>query len=95
MSAAANTDAHPHVWIDTVATFVFDRGKVVSIKLEWTFDEFFSESLIDSIHPKKKGTLDAKEIKELYEKDLANLKNYEYFIHLRLGGQEVAHSGSV
>jgi ABC-type nickel/cobalt efflux system permease component RcnA len=30
MSAAANTDAHPHVWIETVATFVFDRGKVVA-----------------------------------------------------------------
>jgi ABC-type uncharacterized transport system substrate-binding protein len=89
MSAAANTAAHPHVWIETVATFVFDRGKVVGIKLEWTFDEFFSESLLDSIHPKKKGTLDAKEIKELYEKDFANLKNYEYFVHLRLGGKKL------
>ncbi len=89
VGAASDAGAHPHVWIDTVATFVFERGKVVSIKLEWTFDEFFSESLLDSIHPKKKGTLDAKEIKELYEKDFTNLKNYDYFIHLRLGGKKL------
>lgn len=89
LGGATGADAHPHVWIDTVATFVFDRGKVVSIRLEWTFDEFFSESLLDSIHSKKKGRLDAKEIKELYEKDFANLKNYEYFIHLRLGGKKL------
>jgi ABC-type uncharacterized transport system substrate-binding protein len=89
VGAAADAGAHPHVWIDTVATFVFDRDKVVSIKLEWTFDEFFSESLLYGIHPKKKGTLDAREIKELYEKDFANLKNYDYFIHLRLGGKKL------
>ncbi len=62
MSAAANTDAHPQVWIETVATFVFDRGKVVGIKLEWTFDEFFSESLIDTFDPKKKGRFDEKAV---------------------------------
>ena len=89
VGAASDASAHPHVWIDTVATFVFDRGKVVSIRLEWTFDEFFSESLLDSIHSKKKGRLDAREIKELYEKDFANLKNYDYFIHLRLGGKKL------
>ena len=87
VGAGADTDAHPHVWIDTVATLVFDRGKVVSIRLEWTFDEFFSESLLDSIHPKKKGRFDEKETKELYEKDFANLKEAGYFIHLSLGGK--------
>jgi ABC-type uncharacterized transport system substrate-binding protein len=89
VGAAATAGAHPHVWIDTVATFVFDQGKVVSIKLEWTFDELFSESLFYRIHPKKKGGFDAHEIKELYEKDFANLKNYEYFTHLRLGGKQL------
>ena len=32
-------DAHPHVWIETAVTFVFDQGKVISLRLEWTFDE--------------------------------------------------------
>jgi len=89
MSATANTDAHPHVWIETVATFVFDRGKVVGIKLEWTLDEFFSESLIDTFDPKKKGRFDEKAVKELYKRDFDNLKNSDYFIHLSLAGKKL------
>jgi ABC-type uncharacterized transport system substrate-binding protein len=89
LGAATDADAHPHVWIDTVATLVFDRGKVVSIKLEWTFDEFFSATLIDSIHPKRKGRFDAKETKEVYEKDFANLKEDGYFVHLQVAGKKL------
>jgi ABC-type uncharacterized transport system substrate-binding protein len=34
LALASGLHAHPHVWIDTVATFVFERGKLVGIKLE-------------------------------------------------------------
>ena len=89
LSNAEITEAHPHVWIETVATFVFDRGKVIAIKLEWTFDEFFSESLIDTFDPKKKGYFDEKAVKELYRKDFDNLKHSDYFVHLSLAGKKL------
>jgi ABC-type uncharacterized transport system substrate-binding protein len=89
VGGAVHAHAHPHIWIDTVATFVFDQGRVVSIRLEWTFDEFFSQSLLDSIRPKKKGRFDAKETKEVYEKDFASLKDSEYFTHLQLAGKKL------
>ena len=88
VGATAVSDAHPHIWIDTVVTFVFDRGKVTRFRLEWTFDEFYSDVLLDSVRPKGKGKLDEKAVKELYENDFANLKDYEYFIHLRLAGKK-------
>jgi ABC-type uncharacterized transport system substrate-binding protein len=89
LGAATDTSAHPHIWIDTVVTFVFDRGKVVSLRLEWTFDEFYSDVLLDGLDTNKKGRLDEKAVKELYERDFATLKDSEYFIHLRLGGKKL------
>jgi len=89
LGAATDASAHPHIWIDTVATFVFVQGKVVSLKLEWTFDEFYSDVLLDGLDTNKKGRLDEKAVKELYERDFVNLKDSEYFIHLRLGGKKL------
>jgi len=89
VGAAADSGAHPHIWIDTVVTFVFERGKVVSLKLEWTFDEFYSDVLLDGLPTSKKGRLDDKAVKELYERDFVTLKDSGYFIHLRLGGKKL------
>jgi ABC-type uncharacterized transport system substrate-binding protein len=90
LGVAVAADAHPHVWIDTVATFVFAQGKVSSLRLEWAFDEDFSATLLHTVHaPKRPGPLDAQQVKQLYEKDFANLKNDQYFVHLYAGGRRV------
>jgi nickel/cobalt transporter (NicO) family protein len=38
---AEPVDAHPHVWIDAVVTFVFEDGQLVGLRHHWKFDEFF------------------------------------------------------
>ena len=82
--------AHPHVWIDTVATFVFARGKVVSVRLAWTFDEDFSDTLLHAVQgTKRQGRLDERQIKHLYDHDFINLKTEQYFIHLYVGGKRL------
>ena len=83
-------DAHPHVWIDTAATFVFEQGKVISLRFEWTFDEIFSDTLLHEVNAtKRSGRLDERQIKHLYEKDFANLKTEQYFIYLYVGGRRL------
>jgi ABC-type uncharacterized transport system substrate-binding protein len=89
VGVAVDSGAHPHIWIDSVVTFVFERGKVVSLRLEWTFDEFYSDVLLDGLQTSKKGRLDDKAVKELYERDFVNLKDSGYFIHLLLGGKKL------
>jgi ABC-type uncharacterized transport system substrate-binding protein len=87
---AGAADAHPHVWIDTVATFVFTQGKVSSLRLTWTFDEDFSETLLHNVHAARRpGRLDAQQVKHLYEKDFANLQSDQYFVRLYVGGGRV------
>ena len=82
--------AHPHVWIDTVATFVFARGKVVSVRLAWTFDEDFSDTLLHAVQgTKRQGRLDERQIKHLYDHDFINLRTQQYFIHLYVGGKRL------
>lgn len=90
LGVLGTADAHPHVWIDTIATFVFEHGKVVSLRLDWTFDELFSDSLLQEVQAKKRpGRLDDRQVKQLYEKAFANLKTEQYFIHLYLGGKRL------
>ncbi len=89
LCTARNLAAHPHIWIDTVATFVFDRGKVAAIRFEWTFDEFYSDVLLDKFDPNKDRKFDEKETREIQAQAFANLKDSNYFTYIRVGGKHV------
>jgi ABC-type uncharacterized transport system substrate-binding protein len=80
--AAGGVRAHPHVWIDNVTTFQFAQGKIVAIKLRWTFDEVFGSSIIDQFDGNKDKRFDAKEQAALQKGAFDNLKAYDYFTHL-------------
>lgn len=86
---AAPAWAHPHVWIDNTATFVFAQGKIGSIRLRWEFDEIFSASLISQFDKNKDKKLDPAEIKELEKGAFANLANYSYFTYLTVDDKPV------
>jgi len=88
--ATSPAAAHPHIWIDTGATFVFERGKVISLRLDWTFDEVFSDTLLHAVPgTRRPGKLDERQIKHLYDHDFANLKTDQYFIHLYVGDKRL------
>ncbi len=82
--------SHPHVWIDTVATFVFDRGKVVAVRLEWTFDDFFSDFLLSKYDTNKDRRFDEKEVKQIQEQAFSSLKDLNYFTHIYIANKKLA-----
>jgi len=82
--------AHPHVWIDVVATFVFERGKLAGVRLDWTFDEFLSDTLLRTYDTDKDGRFDEKETQQIQEQGFSSLKDLNYFTHLSLGGNKVS-----
>lgn len=84
-AAAVPARAHPHVWITNVTTFLFEKGKVVGLRLDWTFDDIFSDFLIGEFDKDKDGRLDEAELAEVKRKAFDNLKEHNYFVVVRLG----------
>jgi ABC-type uncharacterized transport system substrate-binding protein len=78
-------DAHPHVWVTTMVSFVFQDGKLVALRQAWAFDDFFSASLISDFDKNKDGAFDAAEQGELAAKAFASLREYDYFTRVRQG----------
>ncbi len=88
-AASAPLRAHPHIWIDAVATLVFADQKLTEVRIQWTFDELFSSALRDQFDPNKTGKFDGQALANL-KADAANgLKEFNWFTHLKIGGKEV------
>jgi ABC-type uncharacterized transport system substrate-binding protein len=87
---AAQAFAHPHVFITNKMWAVFEGSALARIDFEWTFDESFSNMIISDYDKGKKGTFDAKEAAALKIGAFDNLRNYHYFIALRLDGRPLA-----
>ena len=87
ISSAAR--AHPHVWIENIATFQFSAGKIGAIRLHWTFDELFGAGIIDQFDKNKDRKFDAAELAALRKGAFDNLREYHYFTHVTIDGKDV------
>jgi len=81
--------AHPHVWINAVATFVFEDRMLVGLRHHWEFDELFGSFVIEENDANGDGALDEAEIASIQANAFANLEDYGYFTHVRIDGKEV------
>jgi ABC-type uncharacterized transport system substrate-binding protein len=79
--------AHPHVWIDVAATFVFENGALVGLRQHWRFDELFSSFVIEEHDANGDRALDQVEIEAIRAQAFSNLREYGYFTHARLDGE--------
>ena len=82
---ARPADAHPHIWIDVVASFLFENDKVAALRLQWTFDEFFSSGVVDEFDKNKNGKFDTDEIAPLKDGAFDGVKEGEYFTFIYFG----------
>lgn len=76
--------AHPHVWITNVTAYQFEGGKLTGLRLTWTFDEMFSASIVLGFDRNKNGRFEPEELKRLQAEAFANLREYNYFLDIRL-----------
>ncbi|MFC1546682.1 DUF1007 family protein [bacterium] len=56
--------------------------------VNWKFDDMFSQSLITDYDIDKDGSFNDKELKVLYNGAFINLKNYGYFMHIKIDGKK-------
>lgn len=80
--------SHPHIWVDYRLTFLFDQKGLAGIKHHWTFDEMFTEMMLESHDKNKDKKLSSEETKSLKMKAFNNLKEYGYFNHIKIADKE-------
>ena len=80
--------AHPHLWIDAAATVLFDKDRVVGIRFQWIFDEFFSAGVIGEFDKNKNKTFDAEEIEPLRVGAFEGTKEVGFFTDIIINDTE-------
>lgn len=77
---------HAHVWIDGAVIIKFDDQGMSGFRQEWVLDEMFSNMLIHDHDKNMNKKFEPEEIKDVYENAFTNLKNFEYFTHVKIDG---------
>jgi ABC-type uncharacterized transport system substrate-binding protein len=92
VSAALLADtatAHPHVFVTTEATVVFEKDTITAIDHVWTFDEFYTSTAIDGLDTNNDGKYSREELAELAKTNMDGLKEFGYFSFVKLGDAEL------
>jgi len=79
--------AHPHVFVAGKAVFVFDSKGLSGIRLKWFFDEMFGTQILEDYDTDRDGRFNPRELATLKNEAFSNLKNYNYFTHIKIDGQ--------
>ncbi len=79
--------ANPDVWVRVGMTYKFEPGGVSGIAYEWSFDEFFSSSMLAAFDADGNGALESEEVARLKEQAFDPLAESGYFVHLWEGGE--------
>jgi ABC-type uncharacterized transport system substrate-binding protein len=82
--------AHPHVFVDCSLTLVFDEKGFAGIRNRWVFDEMFSGMMFHDFDKDKDFSLNPQEVAAIKTGAFSNLKNFNYFNHLKIGDQPFA-----
>jgi ABC-type uncharacterized transport system substrate-binding protein len=81
--------AHPHIFIDNRVVFMFAGDKIIALTESWTFDEIFSDQLLQNFDANGDGAFDKAESKEAAKGTLPNLKKFHYFNYIWVDGKDL------
>ena len=89
ISLSGGAQAHPHVWVQTETTVLFDKGNISGLQEKWTFDEFYTETSIEGLDKNKDGIYSREELQELAQVNIDGMKDFGYFTYAKLGKDAV------
>ena len=81
--------AHPHVFVDSRVTAEFHDGALSHVTAHWTFDRFFTHSVLRDFHLDRSGEYSAAQVEEVRQGAFDNLERYNYFIYVEVDGEEI------
>ncbi|WP_073953843.1 DUF1007 family protein [Thalassospira sp. TSL5-1] len=85
--------AHPHVWIDSQATMVFDKNKITGIHMVWVFDDMFSLTLMDQFDHNHDRRFFDQENDEVRDNAFVALADIGFMTYLRRNEEVVKVAG--
>jgi ABC-type uncharacterized transport system substrate-binding protein len=86
---ARPASAHPHVFIEDRVVFMFAADKIIAITESWTFDDIFSDTLIQQFDTNGDSAFDTAESKSVAKGTLPNLKKFRYFNYVWVDGKDL------
>jgi ABC-type uncharacterized transport system substrate-binding protein len=86
---AASANAHPHVFVTTETTVLYENGTIIGLRQKWSFDDFYTSMAIQGLDTNNDGTYERSELEELAKVNMEGLKEFEYFTTARLSGEKL------
>jgi ABC-type uncharacterized transport system substrate-binding protein len=80
---------HPHVFVDHTITVLVGADGLEGLQFAWTFDEMFSSMVVLTFDTDKDKRLSPAETRAVEQKHFANLKDFNYFVHLKVNDKPV------
>lgn len=91
-AGATAASAHPHVWTDIRTSIMTNpEGLITGIRMEWTFDEGYTNFALEGLDTNGDGTFGPDEIKPLTDENIANLAESDYFGFMRQDEKLLKH----
>lgn len=82
--------AHPHVWVEMQSSLVTNAdGNITGLKVEWTFDDGYTQTAIEGLDADGDGTFSSTELMPLTKENINSLKEYDYFAVMHLKGEKL------
>jgi ABC-type uncharacterized transport system substrate-binding protein len=89
LCCARTAHAHPHMWIITKATVLYENGAFVGLRQTWLFDKAYSTIAVEEMHKKEDGSYDPAELAELAKVNIEGMREVSYFTVAQLSGQKL------
>ncbi|WP_051445374.1 DUF1007 family protein [Desulfocurvus vexinensis] len=86
LAPAPQAAAHPHVFMDNMATFVFDDQGLAGFRLSWLFDDMFGATVIEDYDRDGDGDFSPGELAVLKAEVFDYLSNSDWFTFVEIDG---------
>lgn len=81
--------AHPHVWVTTETTVLYENGTIVGLRQKWSFDDFYTAMALQGLDTNNDGIYDRTELAELAKVNMEGLKEFDYFTTAKLATEQL------
>ena len=79
--------AHPHLFVTTSYTLVFDDNGLAGIRVYWSLDEMYSSMTGGDFDKDQNGTFSAQESGALVQLASESLPPFNFFTNIEIDGQ--------
>jgi ABC-type uncharacterized transport system substrate-binding protein len=90
---AGTAHAHPHVWVTTETTVLYENGTIIGLRQKWSFDDFYTSMAVQGLDTNNDGKYDRSELAELAKVNMEGLKEFNYFTTARLATEQLKFEG--